>query len=68
MKLYLIAEGTRGVLRDLSKFCSFAPWAAPSLFVFDEQELTSIDGDRYSFKLGSNEYTVPVGNITLING
>lgn len=68
MKLYLIAEGTKGVLRDLSKFCSFSPWAAPSLLVFDEQELSSIDGNRYSFRLGASEYTVPAGNITLLNG
>lgn len=66
MKMYLISRGTRGVVRDLNKFFSMTPWEATTPIIFEEQELINVEDNRYSFKQGMNEYTVPASQVSLI--
>jgi len=69
MKLFKVDPGSTGVVRDLTKLASFAPWiASPEADnVFVEKELRGTLDDYYLFVRGKTEYSIHMNNVRIVN-
>lgn len=70
MKIYKVPAGIKGVARDLSRWCKFAPWQASRDELFTAAEFRGLDVEikpTYQFVRNRTEYNVPVADVQVLN-